>query len=31
LAKKMLGFTPKTNIEKGIAKYVRWYIKEGAA
>ena len=31
LAKKMLGFTPKTNIEKGIAKYVRWYIKEGAS
>jgi len=31
LAKKTLGFTPKTDIKKGIAQYVRWFIKEGAA
>jgi nucleoside-diphosphate-sugar epimerase len=31
LAKKSLGFTPKNDIKKGIAKYVRWYIKEGSS
>jgi nucleoside-diphosphate-sugar epimerase len=31
LAKKSLGFTPKNDIKKGIAKYVRWFIKEGTS
>jgi nucleoside-diphosphate-sugar epimerase len=31
LAKKSLGFTPKNDIKKGIAKYVRWFIKEGSS
>jgi UDP-glucose 4-epimerase len=30
LAKKCLGFTPKIDIREGIARYVRWFIKEGA-
>jgi UDP-glucose 4-epimerase len=29
LAKKTLGFIPKTDIKKGIKEYVRWFIKEG--
>ena len=29
LAKKCLGFAPKTDIREGIAQYVRWFLKEG--
>jgi UDP-glucose 4-epimerase len=28
-AKKSLGFTPTTDIRKGITKYVSWFLKEG--
>ena len=30
-AQKLLGFTPKIQIEEGIRRYVRWFIKEGSS
>jgi len=29
-ARKSLGFTPKIDIRKGIAKYVSWFLREGS-
>jgi UDP-glucose 4-epimerase len=30
LARKCLGFAPKIDIREGIARYVRWFTKEGS-